>query len=385
MPKTKLIICILAGETSGDKHASKLVQSLKSRLGNLEFYGLGGPELIRENVRIITHISKLAMIGLSGATKVFPEAYRTYKKLKKEFTENKPDLIIPVDYGGFNLRVCKLAHKFNIPVYYYIPPKIWAWNQKRVHKLRRFTKKVFVINQFELDFYQHHGIDAIYVGNPSAQEIKNYKFESDFKLKNGLNPNDPLITIFPGSRKKEVSFMFSIFLKAAIIIAKEKPNMQFMVARPEQISEEFLNSFCKTLPFKIIFKENDSFNLMKNSDFLILKSGTTTLEAGIIGTPMVVSYIVDSLSYFLGKILIKAKYMSLVNLYLNKPSVKELLQKEVTPDNISREALKTLNDPEYLADKNNDLSVLTQLLGDDIPSEKVADIIIKELKATTVN
>ena len=227
MGQLPIKICVLAGENSGDQHAAKLVVALKKHFPGAEFYGTGGDEMKKVGVELVTHVKDLAMIGLSGATKVVPTAINTYRKIKKMWRLSPPDFVIPVDYGGFNLRICKVAFKLKIPVYYYIPPKIWAWNQKRVNKLKAFTRLAFVINPFELDFYTERGVKAIYVGNPSAYEISKHNFNLDFKKLHGLSSSKKLIGLFPGSRQKEVERMTPIFLEAAQKYFEINNNVEF--------------------------------------------------------------------------------------------------------------------------------------------------------------
>ena len=377
MNKKPFKICVLAGEKSGDQHAAKLIHELKTRFPSAEFYGTGGDEMQAEGFKIITHVKDLAMMGFSGATKVIPTALSTYRKLKKIWRHSPPDFIIPVDYGGFNLRICKVASKLKIPVYYYIPPKIWAWNQKRVKKLKAFTKIAFVINPFELDFYTEKGVNAIYVGNPSAYEISRHKFNPHFKKKHGFDDKKRLIGIFPGSRQKEVERLTPVFLEAAEKYFQLNPNTEFAICQPNTIDDSFYDTFIKNLPFKIKVIKNENFDLMKSADFLILKSGTTTLEAGLIETPMVVCYKLDPITYALAKLLVKVPLVSLVNLNLNSEAVKELMQSKVTSDNIVFEINKALN-PQNYANIKSSLKELATISGFKNPAICTAEAIYKD-------
>ena len=373
---------MIAGEKSGDQHAAKLVHELKIRFPTAEFYGTGGDEMQQAGVQIITHVKDLAMMGLSGATKVIPTALNTYRKLKKIWRHSPPDFVIPIDYGGFNLRICKVASKLNIPVYYYIPPKIWAWNQKRVKKLKAYTKIAFVINPFELAFYTEKGVNAIYVGNPSAFEISKHIFNPDFKKMNGFDPLKKLIGIFPGSRPKEVEKLTPIFLESAEKYFKLNPATEFAICQAATIEDHFFEPFLKDLPFKIKVIKNENFDLMKFADFLILKSGTTTLEAGLIATPMVVCYKLDPITYALAKLLVKIPLVSLVNLNLRNEAVKELMQSKVTSNNILREMQQALM-PENYANIKANLKELVKISGHKNPAEGTAEAIYKDFVSTS--
>ena len=374
-------ICVLAGEKSGEQHAAKLVYELRLRFPNAEFYGTGGDDMQQAGVQLITHVKDLAMMGFSGATKVIPMALSTYRKLKKIWRHSPPDFVIPVDYGGFNLRICKVAFKLKIPVYYYIPPKIWAWNQKRVKKLKAFTRLAFVINPFELEFYKERGVNAIYVGNPSAYEISKHPFNLNFKKDHGFDSNKKLIGIFPGSRQKEVERLTPVFLEAAEKYFQLFPQTEFAICQPTTIEDNLYEPFIKNRAFKIKVIKNENFDLMKSADFLILKSGTTTLEAGLIETPMVVCYIVDPITYALAKIFVKIPLVSLVNLNLKSEAVKELMQKKVTSDNIVHEMITALEPQNYLEIKNS-LKELTKISGLKNPAICTAEAIYADFTQT---
>jgi len=377
MNKNPIKICILAGENSGDQHGAKLIIELKKKYPNAEFYGTGGAEMEKQGHLLITHINSLAMMGFSGATKVIPNAISTYRKLKKIWLKSPPQFIIPIDYGGFNLRISKIAFKLKIPVYYYIPPKIWAWNQKRVKKLKLYTKMAFVINPFELDFYTKKGVNAIYVGNPSAYEISNFKFNPQFKKKHGFSADKKLIGIFPGSRQKEVERMLPIFLEAAQKYFAVNPDTEFAVCQPTTINDSTYKKYLENSNFKIKIIKNENYDVMKSSDFLILKSGTTTLEAGLIGTPMVVCYILDAITYTLAKLLVKVPLISLVNLNLNKEAVKELIQNKVTSKNIFAEMQRAMLPKNYANIKSN-LANLSKISGNNNPAKLTAECIFKD-------
>jgi lipid-A-disaccharide synthase len=370
-------ICILAGENSGDQHGAKLIIELKKKFPKAEFYGTGGQAMETQGVQLISHIKDLAMMGFSGATKVIPNAINTYRKLKKIWRSSPPDFVIPIDYGGFNLRICKVAFKLKIPVYYYIPPKIWAWNQKRVNKLKLYTKLAFVINPFELNFYTEKGVNAIYVGNPSAYEIANYSFDKSFKQNNGFSLGKKLIGIFPGSRQKEVERMTPIFLDAAQKYFDQNPNTEFAICQPTTIEDSFYKPFLGNRNFTIKVIKNKNYDLMKSSDFLILKSGTTTLEAGLIGTPMIVCYVLDSFTYALAKLLVKVPFVSLVNLNLGNEAVKELIQNKVTSENIVNEMQEAMLPENYSIIKSNLLKLL-QISGKNNPAQITAESIYKD-------
>lgn len=374
MEKRTIKICVLAGENSGDQHAAKLINELKHRFPSAEFYGTGGDKMSLAGVQLITHVKDLAMMGFSGATKVIPTALATYRKLKRIWRQSPPDFIIPVDYGGFNLRICKVAFKLKIPVYYYIPPKIWAWNQKRVKKLKAFTKIAFVINPFELDFYTEKGVNAIYVGNPSAFEIAHHQFNPNFKNKHGFDPQKKLIGIFPGSRQKEVERLTPVFLEAAEKYYQLNPKTEFAICQPSTIGDNFYAPFLKNCSYKIKVIKEENYDLMKAADFLILKSGTTTLEAGLIETPMVVCYILDPITYALAKIFVKIPLVSLVNLNLKSEAVKELMQSKVTSDNIVHEMNQALI-PENYTEIKSSLKELSKISGLKNPAVCTAEAI----------
>ena len=337
-------ILIVAGEPSGDLHASNLVKNLKTLSPNLEFFGLGGKLCLEAGVSIDFDISRLAVVGLVDVWKNIFTIGKVFRGILKEVDSSKVDLAILVDYPGFNLRLAKELKKRNIPVIYYISPQVWAWGENRIDIIRSCVTKILVFFKFEEDLYKRNGIGAEFVGNPLVETVKPTLAKDEVLKRYGLAKGPPVIALLPGSRAMEAKTLLNIMIGAAKIIGKELNGSRFVVVKYKNLPTELYEEAIKDSGLDIRIADGDVYNVLSASDFAIVASGTATLETAIIGTPFVITYKVGLVNYIAYKIVAKIKVLGLVNIIAGRVIVPEFLQYDATPEKIAKGSLEILLD-----------------------------------------
>ncbi len=365
---------IIAGEASGDLHASNLMKEIKNKDTEAEFRFLGGDLMLKQGGTIVKHFKETAYMGGFDVLMHLRIILKNIKLIKNDIFKTKPDVVILVDYPGFNLRIAEFAHNKNFNVYYYISPKIWAWKQSRVEKIKKYIDKLFIIFPFEKEFYKKHNFEVEYVGNPilDALDAEKKNIES-FNKKYKLD-DKKIIALLPGSRKQEIKHNFPLMLKAA----EKFSNYQFLVAAAPSLEKEIFLKYIKNKDIKLIY--NDTYELLKHSEAAIVTSGTATLETAVLNVPELVCYRGDHISYQIAKRLIKVEYISLVNLIMQKEIIKEFLQYDMTVENICNELELLLNNDVYRKNMLNNFAELRVKLGGKGASERAAEIIVNSLK-----
>ena len=370
---------VIAGEPSGDLHASNLMKELLLIDDTIQFQFWGGD--LMENVtkqKPRKHIKDLAFMGFVEVIKNIRTIFKNIAFCKKDILEYKPDVLLLVDYPGFNLRIADWAKQQGIRVIYYISPTIWAWKENRVEIIKRSVEKMFVILPFEVAVYKKHNYDADYAGHPLLDAIEQEKDKLPnrevFISENNLD-NRPIIAVLPGSRKQEIERMFSIMLD----VVSDFKDFQFVIGGTTNLPKEAYN-VALDMGIKVVF--NQTYALMHNAHAGIIKSGTSTLESALFRLPQVVCYKGGVISYSIARIVVgnRVKYISLPNLILDKPVVKELIQSDLTPENLKKE-LKLI-----LAGKDREQMLaeydgLIKLLGNSGASKKVAELMYNHLNA----
>ena len=325
-------IYIITGEPSGDLHASNLVNELKKCNNDLKIRAWGGERLTAEGVELAKHIKDTAFMGLWDVLKNLGTIKENLKYCQEDILKYNPDALILVDYPGFNLKIAKFAKEQGIKVFYYISPKVWAWNKSRVAKIKKYVDELLVIFPFEVDFYQKYGMKVTYVGNPLLDEIAKGNFKFTYKTEKSI------IALLPGSRKQEIETIFPEMLK----VVDAFPTHQFVVAATNTFTKEYYQSFIKEKKVALVFDE--TYGLLSNATAALVTSGTATLETALFKVPQVVCYKTNWLTYYLAKNLIKIKYLSLVNILMNKLVVKELIQSDLNKNRLKKELNALLND-----------------------------------------
>ncbi len=369
-------ILIIAGEVSGDLHGAELVKKLKAFDKDLNIFAVGGNGMQAAGAEILFHIKDLAFLGFKEVIARIPFIKRVQRSLLKTIEEKKIDSVVLIDYPGFNLNFAKKLKRLNKKIIYYISPQVWAWGTGRTKKIKNLIDKMLVVFPFEKEFFEKHGVEAEYVGNPLVERISSFEFsdKKDFLSKYGLNENKNILLILPGSRKHEIEMILPVAYKAALKLKKEL-DLQVVLALSENIEKDFAEQFVDTREVKIIEKEN--YNLMKHATFGIIKSGTSSLEAALIGLPSVVVYKTSFLTYLIGKSLVKIDSIAMPNIIAKRKIIPELVQKDFNEKNIFEKVKKYLtNKEEYEKLKSSLKEVKDALLLKGSPSEKAAKIIL---------
>ena len=368
---------IIAGEASGDLHASNLVAEIKKKDKKAEFRGCGGDLMKAQGVELLKHYRTMAYMGFVEVAVNLKKVLGNIAMCKKDILDYQPDVVILVDYPGFNLRIADFAHENGFKVVYYISPQIWAWKRRRVHKIKRSVDKMLVILPFEEEFYKRYGVDVTFVGNPLLDELAKVGTgnRSIFLRRNSLGERREIIALLPGSRRQEVKRTLPVMIK----VAPHFPNYQFVVAGVSSLDK----SLYKDIMGKsdVFFVENQTYELLQNSSAALVTSGTATLETALFSIPEVVCYKATDFSYRLAKWMIKVKFISLVNLIMGREVVKELIQGDLNEDNLVKELDQLLHNGKRQRQLLEDYEELKDKLGNAGASEKAAEVIIEALKA----
>lgn len=363
---------IIAGEASGDLHASNLMKAIKQKDRNAEFRFWGGDLMKNQGGVLVKHYRDLAFMGFLEVLQNLRTILNNIKFCKKDVLQYKPDVLILVDYPGFNLRIAKFVKKLEIKIVYYISPQLWAWKEGRVEIIKKYVDKMLVILPFEKDFYKKHQIEAHFVGHPLLDAIDSLKpiDIQNFKSENQLNEKK-IIALLPGSRKQEIAKM----LKIMLTIRKYFADYQFVIAGAPSLAQDFYQQFTDD---NVHFVSNKTYDLLRCSEAALVTSGTATLETALLNIPEVVCYRGSRISYEIGKRLIKnIKYISLVNLIMNREVITELIQNELTTKNLVTELNKILN-MEKRQQILNDYKILREKLGGIGASENAAEIVVEK-------
>ncbi|MBL7135101.1 MAG: lipid-A-disaccharide synthase [Candidatus Marinimicrobia bacterium] len=370
-------IFISAGELSGDVHGGNLIKEIKKLEPNISISAIGGDNMARYGAKLLYHIRDTAFMGFVEVIKHLSVIKNIWRHTLNFIDKEKPDLIILIDYPGFNLRLARAAHKRGIPVIYYISPQVWAWHQSRIKNLKRHTKEVLCIFPFEESWYRERGVNATFVGHPLL-DIKSSKHKipkppPKIKTKNASH----LIGLFPGSRKQEVNRHLKILIRSAEILREKHKNLEAVVAIAPDINFDKYKRAFPHIWLHWIRGRNDE--IMLQSDLLILSSGTVTVEAAINQVPMVVIYRLSPISYLLGKIFIRIPFIAMANLIAGIRGVPELIQKKASPQNIATEAERVLANPEIRHKIKNFLKDVSSKLGRPGATKKASKIIISHI------
>ncbi|MGB2129160.1 MAG: lipid-A-disaccharide synthase [Flavicella sp.] len=363
---------IIAGEASGDLHASNLMRSLKEVDTQATFRFWGGDLMLAQGGVMVKHYKSLAFMGLLEVLKNIRTIFSNLSFCKSDVLAYKPDALILVDYPGFNMRIAEFAKKNGIQVHYYISPKIWAWKENRIYKIKRFVDHMYVIFPFEKPFYEDkHKYAVHFVGNPliDAIEQTNTLSSAIFRANNNLS-DAPIIALLPGSRKQEITKMLGVMLS----MVKRYQDYQFVIAGAPTHDFSFYQQFIKAE--NVAFVTNQTYDLLANAHAALVTSGTATLETALFKVPEVVCYKTSWLTYQVGKRLVDLKYISLVNLVLDREVVKELIQDDLEPESLAYEMDKIL-DVSYRRQLSEDYHELINVLGGKGASDKTAQIVYK--------
>ncbi|MBN2468579.1 MAG: lipid-A-disaccharide synthase [Deltaproteobacteria bacterium] len=368
-------ILIIAGEASGDLHGGNLVREMRSLDPELRFYGVGGQTMRSAGVDLIADISDMAVVGITEVLGKLNRIYGVFRKLRESLVRSRPALVILIDYPDFNLLFARAAHKKGIPVVYYISPQIWAWRKGRIRTIKRLVKKMLVIFPFEKTFYQRAHVDVEFVGHPLLDSVDPRMSRKAACEQFSLDPDATTIGLLPGSRMSEIRRHLPPLLKAIPLIARQIHPVQFILPVAPGLNRKEIEAMVEHRDTTIRIVDNAIYEAMQFADTLLVASGTATVEAAIVGTPMVVLYRVSPLTYLLGKFLIKIKNIGMVNIIAGKTVVPELVQKDVNPETIAGTVVRIIESPSLRADMKKELASVRRKLGDPGASRRAARII----------
>ncbi len=368
---------IIAGEASGDLHGGNLIKQLKRIDDQAVIRAWGGDLMAESGASVVKHYRDLAFMGFSEVLMNLRTILGNLSFCKTDIESFDPDAIILIDYPGFNLRIAKWAHEAGYKVLYYISPQIWAWKQSRVKQIKAYVDEMYVILPFEKEFYKRSGVDVHYVGHPLIDAIEDYKStaltQSEFREKHKLDQK-PIIALLPGSRKQEIATMLPIMMKAIDQVG----DFEVVIAGAPSQEEEFYRKILEDNPVRILF--DSTYEILTHAHAALVTSGTATLETAIFRVPQVVCYKGGLISYLIARSLVKVKYISLVNLIMDKMVVKELIQNEMRIQNLRRELDKIVNDRHYREQMNSEYKALYKKLGGTGASSVAANLMFKTLQ-----
>lgn len=368
----------IAGEASGDLHASNLMKEIVNQAPHVQFRFWGGDHMADVAGTPVKHIRELAFMGFSEVLMNLPTILGNIRMCKKDIEQFQPDALILIDYPGFNLRIAEWAHKRGIKVLYYISPQIWAWKQNRVHKIKKVVDRMFCILPFEKAFYKNFGVDVDFVGHPLIDAIAAYRtnqFDSARFLAENQLDTRPIIALLPGSRKQEIAVKLPIMLEAAASFASE---YQIVIAGAPALPHTFYTPFLRGESITVV--QNQTYDLLSLATAAMVTSGTATLETALFKVPEVVCYKGSAISYQIARRLIKVPYISLVNLIMNREVVKELIQRDCNADAIAIEMKRILPGGERRNNLLDDYEKLIETLGGSGASAKTAKLMLKTIQ-----
>ncbi len=367
-------LLVVAGEDSGDLHGAALIVELKKIDGSISFFGIGGDRMKSAGMQLVHHINKMAFLGFIEVVRHLPFIKRVQRDLISVVKDKNIKNVILIDYPGFNLSLAKKLKALDVKIIYYISPQIWAWGSGRLKKIKRLVNKMLVVFPFEEELYKKSGIDVEFVGHPLLERIEEFNFPSRDELirQLELDSKKEILLILPGSRENEVAKIFPESVKAASKVADEF-GMQIVVACSSNIDESVFKNLSRMSNYKVI--KGHTYDLFKYSKLGIIKSGTSTLEAGLFELPMVIVYKTNYLTYVIGKNLIKVDNIGMANIISGEKVVPELIQNEVSAESIYKECKTILSDEKIYFSIKNKLKAIKDKLGVKGASERAAKII----------
>jgi lipid-A-disaccharide synthase len=371
-------VLVVAGETSGDMHAAKVVELLKKQCPDLQFWGIGGDKLIEQGVEIIQPIDEMDVVGIVEVLKKYPFFRQIFDKTLAEVEKRKPDLVFTVDYPGFNMRLAKKMHARGIKVCHYVCPQVWAWHRGRIPRIAAILDRLFVIFPFEVDIFKDYPLKADFVGHPLAEELRAYRKQPDRPLP---WPAKRKVALLPGSRRAEVELILPELIEAAFRFEQQNPDTGFMIAAaPKRVKLiERVLSDCPNKPANLAVVPGEVREILKQADAALVASGTATLETALMRCPLALVYKATWLNYQIAKRLIKIPWLGIANIVAGREVHKEFLQYDCTADHLAAELDRILNDDVARAEMLKSFDWLDHHLGDQLAEENIACLLAEEL------
>jgi lipid-A-disaccharide synthase len=372
-------ILIITGEASGDLHGSNLVKALKEQDPSLDIYGVGSRNMREAGVRMLADASSISVVGATEVLTHIGAIYGVYAKLKRFLRDERPDLLILIDFPDFNIMTGKAAQKLGIPVLYYISPQVWAWRKGRINTIAKLVRSILVVFPFEVGLYRPTGVDVRFVGHPLADMVASKFTREEARSQLGLAQDGPTVALIPGSRNKEIMNLLPDMLRAARIIRERFPDVQFVLPVAPTLEQDFVKRFVDAGGIPVTVIDGRVYDVLRASDAAMVTSGTATLETGLMAIPMVIVYRVSRLSYLIGRMIVKVDHIGLVNIVAGRTVVPELVQDDVTPERIAGAIEEVLADPVKRKKVEDDLRQVRVLLGEGGASQRAAAVVLELL------
>ena len=370
-------VMIMSGEASGDLHGANLAREIRNQDPSIALYGVGSVRMKEAGVHLLADASEISVVGITAVLTHFPVICRVYKTLKRFLRDERPDLLVLIDFPDFNIMLGKVAKKLGIPVLYYISPQVWAWRKGRIRTIARLVKAMIVVFPFEVPLYEKAGVDVRFVGHPLSDVVQSNLTKDQAKKDLGLDSHRRTIALLPGSRTSEIVHLLPDMLKASRILASRFNDLQFVLPLAPTLDLGFVRAFVEQAPdVAVRMVEGRVYDVLKASDASIVASGTATLETGLMAVPMVIAYRISALNYFLlTKIVRGVENVGLVNIVAGRRIVPELVQNDSTPENMADAITSLLSDTVYYNRMQSDLAKVRTRLGDSGASARAASVV----------
>ena len=378
--KPPLSIMFSAGESSGDQHAANMFLELKKHQPDIKGFGMGGAKMALAGIDIRYDSGSIGVIGVVEVLKHYGEIRRALKLIQQLVSTERPDLLVCVDYKEFNLKLARFAKQCGVKVLFYVSPQVWAWRPGRVKTYGKAIDMMAVIFPFETTYYDAENVPVRYVGHPSVDKVHPQRSRLEDMAIFNLDEGNPVIGLLPGSRANEINRLLPIMLAAAEILQARIPGIQFMLPQADSISDELLESYMCQSPVKITVIKNQPYDVIQCCDVVMTTSGTATIEIALLNVPMVITYKLAALTYWLGRWLVNTPFIGLPNIILGKGFIKELIQYEATSENLAEEIERILTDKFYADQMRDNLNQVKQQLGQGGGSKNMAELALEIMK-----
>jgi len=373
-------ILIITGEASGDLHGAHLAKAIAAQDASAQLVGIGGPGMRAAGVTMIPGVPQLDLVGLVGLSAVRAIIQRVLA-VRRVLKAEPWDLVVFIDNPGLNMRLARMAKAAGRRVLYYIAPQIWAWRPGRMKWIQERVDHVVVILPFEPDLYRRAGVRCTFVGHPLLDSVAPEYDRNSLRRQFNLEESAPVIGLFPGSRVAEVNMLLPVLLQTAAELAMRDPKTQFILAQASSIDDNLLHDLLRESPVPVLVVKDQASEAMAVSDLLLVASGTATLQAAVVGTPMILLYKTTLPTYWVARMWIRVKWIGLVNLVAGRTVVPELIQDEATVERLTKEACRLLNDRQAYDEMKNGLRQVRQSLGDPGASFRTAQVVLAECRA----
>ena len=372
---------MVAGEESGDLHGARLLCELKKIIPRLDAMGIGGDRMEAEGMRLLHHYRNLSVVGITEVIRLLPRLKRIMDELEEFIKSQRPEMLILIDYPGFNLRLAERAKRYGTKVFYYIAPQVWAWGAGRIHKIARTVDRMAVILPFEPAVFEGSGLPVTFVGHPLLDTVRPHYTRSEFFARHGLDMAQKTVGLLPGSRGREIVNLLPVMVKTVFHMRNRIPGLQAVIGAAETVTGDEIRRFLPPENPPLVVR-NETYDVMAHSDFILTASGTATLETAILGRPMIIVYKTSFITYQLARILVKIPLVGLVNIVADTEVAPEFIQGALKPAQIALKAIEIMNDPGRYAAIQAELARVRKILGEPGAAARAARIAADILSTT---